>query len=518
MAPRRSSRPKVRTGCRTCRIRRTKCDEGKPSCQKCVSSGRVCDGYETIIRIVNMDGAGARVGSAIRPPPTSIDGTEAERRFFFNCRRAIEGGVALHICNVSSFWTRLAPQLSHHDEAVKHALVALGAAHQLYRVTAYERSNPTTGTRTFFADRLDVFLTQQYNKAISILCRRLAERSEQSIESTTLTLVCCLAFICLESLRANYRAAITHLQNGLRVIESSIDLRRLHSGSSATVTKRAGVSDADLREIVIQFRSTELCIHCFSGDVPMTLGSKFYRLARSSREEITPMLTIQQCHEARIELASDIMSRDWELRHRKGDARFWSFPELQSELATLRQRGLAVSQSINAFLMGHHAPTRGTWDYYSTCMDMLHVTCVRAVVELMPFGQDSHERITHTRRFQDEFVTPMAQYGAAMHEVCAGRPGGPPPDFSLETAIIGPMYWAYVYSTVPRVRATVLRILGETRHREGPWDAGTTLKLLGLEKELGQEGSRALRKWGAEADCYEPLCRPGREDSEDGPA
>lgn len=145
-------------------------------------------------------------------------------------------------------------------------------------------------------------------------------------------------------------------------------------------------------------------------------------------------------------------------------------------------------------------------------MDMLHVTCVRAVVELMPFAQDAHEPITHAPRFQDEFVSPMARYGAAMHEVCAARPGDPPPDFSLETAIIGPMYWAYVYSTVPGVRATVLRILRETRHREGPWDAGTTLKLLGLEKELGEEGSRALRRWGAEADCYEPLSGQGRVD------
>ncbi|KAH8645859.1 hypothetical protein BGZ61DRAFT_100742 [Ilyonectria robusta] len=483
-----------------------------------------------MIRMVNMDGVGARAGSSslairplsIRPLSTSIDGTEAERRFFFNCRRATEGGVALHVCNVSSFWTRLAPQLSHHDEAVKHALVALGAAHQLYRVTVHERSNPTTGRGTFLADRLDVFVIQQYNKAIAILCRRLAERpGERSGESTTLTLVCCLAFICLESLRANYRAAITHLQNGLRVIESSVDLRRLRTRtrSSAPVAKSADVSDADLRDIVIQFRNTEVCIHCFSADVPMTLGSRFYRLARSSRGETTAATlttsSLQQCHEARIELASDIMSRDWELRHRKGDAHFWSSPELQSELATLRQRGLAISRSVEAFLAGPDAPARGTWDYYSSCMDMLHVTSVRAVVELMPFAQDSHEPIAHAPRFQDEFITPMAEYGAAMHEVCAGRPGDPPPDFSLETAIIGPMYWTYVYSTVPSVRATVLRILRETRHREGPWDAATTLQLLGAgleEEELGEEGSRALRKWGGEADCYEPLSGQGRVD------
>src|SRR5450755_1287659 len=41
----RAHKPKVRTGCVTCKIRRVKCDETKPSCLKCTRSGRKCDGY-----------------------------------------------------------------------------------------------------------------------------------------------------------------------------------------------------------------------------------------------------------------------------------------------------------------------------------------------------------------------------------------------------------------------------------------------------------------------------------------
>ncbi|KAJ8069539.1 hypothetical protein OCU04_003189 [Sclerotinia nivalis] len=43
--PRRASRPKVKTGCNNCKVRRVKCDETKPTCSKCRRSGRVCDGY-----------------------------------------------------------------------------------------------------------------------------------------------------------------------------------------------------------------------------------------------------------------------------------------------------------------------------------------------------------------------------------------------------------------------------------------------------------------------------------------
>ena len=43
----RRSYPKVRSDCLTCKIRRKKCDEQKPSCHRCVSTGRKCDGYAT---------------------------------------------------------------------------------------------------------------------------------------------------------------------------------------------------------------------------------------------------------------------------------------------------------------------------------------------------------------------------------------------------------------------------------------------------------------------------------------
>lgn len=42
---RRISRPKVKTGCKNCKLRRVKCDETRPQCTKCVRSGRQCDGY-----------------------------------------------------------------------------------------------------------------------------------------------------------------------------------------------------------------------------------------------------------------------------------------------------------------------------------------------------------------------------------------------------------------------------------------------------------------------------------------
>ncbi|KAJ4009472.1 hypothetical protein NW752_009062 [Fusarium irregulare] len=42
----RTSKPKVRSGCLTCKTRRVKCDEAKPACARCIRGDFVCDGYE----------------------------------------------------------------------------------------------------------------------------------------------------------------------------------------------------------------------------------------------------------------------------------------------------------------------------------------------------------------------------------------------------------------------------------------------------------------------------------------
>ncbi|TGO78274.1 hypothetical protein BELL_0072g00150 [Botrytis elliptica] len=46
----RASKPKVKTGCLTCKSRRVKCDEAKPGCMRCVRFGHKCEGYAYLQR------------------------------------------------------------------------------------------------------------------------------------------------------------------------------------------------------------------------------------------------------------------------------------------------------------------------------------------------------------------------------------------------------------------------------------------------------------------------------------
>ncbi|KAK3298053.1 uncharacterized protein B0H64DRAFT_136845 [Chaetomium fimeti] len=64
-------------GCRTCRARRIKCDEGKPTCKRCEKSRRECGGYRPEFEIVHRDQTGSTVrrlrkaGDAQQQQPTT---------------------------------------------------------------------------------------------------------------------------------------------------------------------------------------------------------------------------------------------------------------------------------------------------------------------------------------------------------------------------------------------------------------------------------------------------------------
>ncbi|KAF5486550.1 Aspercryptin biosynthesis cluster-specific transcription regulator atnN [Colletotrichum fructicola] len=111
---------KVRTGCLTCKIRKIKCDEGKPFCNRCTSTGRKCDGYAV---------EPASVLRWQRPQTLQIDSStsgEEARALQYYCEH-----VAPFIAGPTDpyFWTHLAVQFINREPAVKHSVIAIGLLH-----------------------------------------------------------------------------------------------------------------------------------------------------------------------------------------------------------------------------------------------------------------------------------------------------------------------------------------------------------------------------------------------------
>ncbi|KAK0641544.1 hypothetical protein B0T16DRAFT_335858, partial [Cercophora newfieldiana] len=206
----------------------------KPDCLRCISTGRTCDGYDpehtpsrTRVTLDPIEGAelakseflkacqGNEALRFMQPLAPEIEGLKITRRFIHQYRPI---PADPELCAFANFWNRLAPQVigdrssqQPHDAAVRYAIIALGAAYQLYRHPA--EPLPEDFTR----DSLEIFIIQQYNESISCLQPHVNSSHPDSI---LVTLICCLAFIFLETLRGNHSTAISHLINGLKIIQS----------------------------------------------------------------------------------------------------------------------------------------------------------------------------------------------------------------------------------------------------------------------------------------------------------
>ena len=201
------------------RVRKVKCDEGRPSCKRCCSTGRTCDGY-------GIFGGG---GKAYSPPSTQL-----KARSSTNSPKDIPWGT-LSVCNstatteensyyewfqlqtskklpgifASSFWDRLVFQASSVEPAVLHAVLALSSMQK----REIHLGRDLRGRSERVLDAQEEFTLRQTSKAISHLQPHFTTKSRDSIH---VALVTCVIFICLEYIRGHYKSAQVHLKNGFK--------------------------------------------------------------------------------------------------------------------------------------------------------------------------------------------------------------------------------------------------------------------------------------------------------------
>lgn len=246
------------------RIRRVKCDEAKPSCERCVSTGRKCDGYATSPKKLSLE---VQSASDIQRLPTILPGTVDERRGFqyFVCNTAAELSGYFD----TSFWEYLILQASVADPSLRHAIIGLGTLHEDFSNRKLDLATKCEVARSGFG-----FATGQYTKAISHLRRSLASGKQNPLTA----LMSCILFVCFDSLRGHFSSAIMHLQSGLKILHNS----RLRSSRH----------DEDMIEENIAPMFMRLCIQAIlyidSREIPERMAFAEVISSISSRENIIP--------------------------------------------------------------------------------------------------------------------------------------------------------------------------------------------------------------------------------------
>ncbi|RAL15088.1 Zn(II)2Cys6 transcription factor [Aspergillus homomorphus CBS 101889] len=224
---RRAGKSRSRTGCRTCRARRLKCDEAPGACQRCTSTGRVCDGYDVqrLPRPPRRKIATAPRIPALVPTGFRFATTSDENRCFsYFQHRSISHLVASFD---DPLWEKLVLQMSYNEPAVYHAIVALGSIHQDLEQHGLPLPGQTPNSTW------SRFATEQSLRSSSLLTQR---RSSQDPALRQVILVCCLLFTVTELLCARPDTASVHLAGGLRILRELKAQRCVHSEQSTLAT------------------------------------------------------------------------------------------------------------------------------------------------------------------------------------------------------------------------------------------------------------------------------------------
>ncbi|KAH7395502.1 hypothetical protein BKA64DRAFT_60723 [Cadophora sp. MPI-SDFR-AT-0126] len=218
----RAFKPKVSTGCKTCKIRRVKCDEGKPSCKRCSSTGRKCDGYfysgvpsGTTTRLTPPTATNQNLHSTkssidVSPSLTFLDTNIEQRSFDFFHQNTIPQLSSIFGSPSWKQLNRLLLQAAYHEPAVRHASVALGALHETFELSSrplLSSNEETTNTQ---------FAVQQYVKALGYLVNPAIRRGKPAAD---VALITCILFVCFENLRGEYSMALSHINGGVKIIE-----------------------------------------------------------------------------------------------------------------------------------------------------------------------------------------------------------------------------------------------------------------------------------------------------------
>ncbi|TDZ18969.1 Aspercryptin biosynthesis cluster-specific transcription regulator atnN [Colletotrichum orbiculare MAFF 240422] len=125
----RKGQPKVRTGCLTCKSRKVKCDEAKPACVRCTSTGRKCDGYAVVVpsnrALARARSRTMRLNAALAQASAAWDGDMDEEKVLEHFRRKIAPMMPGHL--EGQFWTDIMPRMSRTEPSFRQAMAVISS-------------------------------------------------------------------------------------------------------------------------------------------------------------------------------------------------------------------------------------------------------------------------------------------------------------------------------------------------------------------------------------------------------
>lgn len=449
----------VRTGCRTCKVRRVKCDETRPTCLRCARSKYICEGYlfsfsaycPSPERHESSDEASQKKIKPVdslcfyRTLKTLAELSEPDYRSYDFCRRYTLHNMATH--HFTRFWTHTVISASHAEPAILHAMLALSGVCRVYQEG---QSVLPSGDRTTFM----IPVWSHYGKALHFLQNRI---TTASIEDTHIVLIVCLVLLTFDIIEGRYREALVHLNHGRQI------LKRLHGITSAVDTTMLRLmlpqqASTTLDEISYSFALMDLQSVYFDSELqfklvdnldigsmdPPTIPPFFNSFDDAWRMML--LLDNEACH-----LAAVVSQTKSEQINENSMLALWQ----GKLLASLRQWKVAFDSSpLRTIPRGSSPGANGDERSISLRISHLYLTIV--------------VRISLCRH-DDMVFDPLLPYFSSLVSLCEDLVPRLPA-ISLDSRVIEPLYTTGCLCRHPGLRRRALQVLSMAG-REGHWDS-----------------------------------------------
>ncbi|KAK1757880.1 fungal-specific transcription factor domain-containing protein [Echria macrotheca] len=499
------SRRKTRTGCRTCKIRRVKCDESRPTCQRCLGTGRVCDGYGIWgggggqVLTPRKEVPKMQISSCGGPPKLvailpGMSPQEQAALDFFRHKTSPKMPGAFY----SDFWEKLVLQAVVTEPAVLHASIALAATHRSGGTNTYINASSSPSTDDMgMIDVNERLALQQYNLAIRHLQLHLENKQRHSLR---VALISCMLFISMELLKGEFRSGRAHLQGALKLLEEIQDRDGLGVADEATLLLRPQPESVD-DHLVEAFTRLNVQSALFGQ------GSEYlYQMGRSTKGSPPPNPsssssippTFESVMLARRHLDA-LINRVHLLSAQINRLVYSSSPipaHFTAQAASLQSSLKTWLSAFNRSIPTLETQTKNEYNspplsiallrMYHTMTTIMSHTALRGRSETVydQFSSDFKSILTDASTLWRGVIRAKCTPIAYRHQNRRQRDV----NFTIDMGFIPPLFYTALKCRVPRYRRFAARFLEASPYREGVWDgfvAGAVARAV-MEMEEGE--------------------------------
>ncbi|KAH8782330.1 hypothetical protein F5882DRAFT_405872 [Hyaloscypha sp. PMI_1271] len=223
----RKSVKRVKTGCQTCKVRRVKCDESKPGCQRCIRFGVVCGGYGPLVDVPRREPRLQTTRSKILLPTLASlqavpiyrlnGGVGFEDELNGCCFRIYLEETARQMNGPfpNPIWANLIPQISEMEPFVRDGIIAIGA---LGKHSKSQLPRKVSGP-SFQGDDYQYAL-KLYGRSLRGMRDAIARGARGKHELHNALIACLLVFV-FEGMLGNQAAAAVHAECGMDLLFKS---------------------------------------------------------------------------------------------------------------------------------------------------------------------------------------------------------------------------------------------------------------------------------------------------------